>query len=179
MNPPGDADTDGSPSNCTAFFISTAHDLSLYETHAPRSPPHNRDSLSLSLHVVLCFHLFLSNCHILYIFHPPSLLPLYSCLYLSLFFSIFVSILISVSVWVFPLLLWSQAPTPHLSSLAGSLVSADVPLVSGGLAGRQQKWLWDWGVAALLSLTHRTTLMSFEMHTYRVDSGRGNREEKF
>lgn len=39
MNPPGDADTDGSPSNCTAFFISTVHDLSLNETHAPRSPP--------------------------------------------------------------------------------------------------------------------------------------------
>lgn len=47
MNPPGDADTDGSLSNCTAFFISSAYDLSRYETHTPRSPPtpHNRDSL--------------------------------------------------------------------------------------------------------------------------------------
>lgn len=39
-------------------------------------------------------------------------------------------------------------PSPLiLPSLTSSVFSADVPLVSGGLAGRQQKWLWDWGMA--------------------------------
>lgn len=99
------------------------------------------------------------------------LLPYLVQLPLSLFFSMFASILISVSVWFFPLLLWSPPAHPHVSSLAGSLFRADVPLVSGGLAGRQQKWLWDWGMAALLSLTHRAILMSLQLHTYRVDSG--------
>lgn len=119
MNPPGDADTDGSPSNCTAFFISTVHDLSLYETHAPRPPPpppHTRDSLfsphlppfpaplsSLPVQLSLSFHFSV----------PPSFLILYSCPP-SLFLSVFVSILVSVYV---SLLL----PPPHLPSLTGSL----------------------------------------------------------
>lgn len=139
MNPPGDADTDGSPSNCTAFFISTVHDLSLYETHATCSPPHNRDSLSLSLHVMLCSHLFLSDCHILYICHPP---PPILCTVASIYLYSSLSLFLSSSLCLFGSFhCYSEAksPTPYLSSLAGSLVSADVPLVSGGLAGRQQK----------------------------------------
>lgn len=92
MNPPGDADTDGSPSNCTAFFISAVHDLSLYETHAPRSlPSHARDSLfpislfpaplsslpvqlSLSFHFSVPFFLILHSC-------PPFFIPLCLCFY--------------------------------------------------------------------------------------------------
>lgn len=137
MNPPGDADTDGSPSNCTAFFISTVHDLSLYETHAPRSPPPHTRDFPISLCFLHCFHLSLSNCRFLSIFQPPSFLIRYSCPP-SLFLSIFVSILVSASV---SLCCCSEPhhPRPHLPSLAGSLFSADVPLVSSGLAGRQQK----------------------------------------
>lgn len=173
MNPPGDADTDGSPSNCTAFFIITVHDLSLYETHSLRSPPHG-DSLPFSSST------FIYSCPTVTIFTfftpPPHTHSVQ--LTLSSFFShLCFCPHISVSVWVFPLLLWSPPAHPHLSSLAGSLFSADVPLVSGGLAARQQKWLWDWGMAAL-SLAHRAILMNFQLHTYRVDSGATTQEEK-
>lgn len=92
MNPPGDADTDGSPSNCTAFFISAVHDLSLYETHAPRStPPHTRDSL-FPYPSISC-NAFISPCPtvIFFPFYSPLLsylvqlsplfVPLYLCFY--------------------------------------------------------------------------------------------------
>lgn len=46
------------------------------------------------------------------------------------------------------LLFW--IPPPHFVSMAGSVFSADEPLVSSGLAGRQQKWLWDWGEGSLV-----------------------------
>lgn len=174
MNPPGDTDTDGSPSNCTSFFISAVHDLSLYETHAHQSaPPHTTKSIfpspsvSCTASTSVAFFAFCS---------PPSSLfdtpvpPLY--FWLSLFLSSSLRLFVCVSL----LLLWTPPTHPHLPSLAGSLFSADLPLVSSGLAGRQQKWLWDWGMAALLSLTHRATLMSLQLHTYRVD--RGMREEK-
>lgn len=160
MNPPGDTDTDGSPSNCNAFFISTVHDLSLYETRAPRSPPHSRDSLFPSL-MVSC-SAFISPCPT-DTFSPflfPLLLHLVQCPPPQSLF--FVSILVSDPVCV-SLLLWSLPP--DLLSLVGSLFNADVPLVSGGLAGRQQKWLWGWGMAVLLSMTHRATLVSLWLHT--------------
>lgn len=77
-------------------------------------------------------------------FAAPLFSPLCLCFYPCL--------CVCLSVCVSLLLLWIPPP-PHVPSLAGSLFRADVPLVSSGLAGRQQKWLWDWGMAALLSLT--------------------------
>lgn len=69
MNPPGDTDADGSPSNCCAFFISAVHDLSLHENHTPGLAaqqkfiiPHlQRFHLSLST----CFYLapLFPTCH--------------------------------------------------------------------------------------------------------------------
>ncbi len=117
---------------------------------------------------------FISPCHFLSIFQPTSFLIRYSCpphfipLYLCFYPRLCVCLCLSAVAL-------NPHPPPHLPS-AGSLFSADVPLVSSGLAGRQQKWLWDWGMAALLSLTHRATMMRLQPHTYRVD--RGAREEK-
>lgn len=172
MKPPGDADTDGSSSNCAAFFISTVHDLSLHETHAFSSPPpHTRDSLfpasqflaplsSISVQMWLCLYfIFFSSPKIF-------LIEQYSCppFFFSLCYLCFCPLLFVCMC----LLQW--IPTPcYFPFLAGSLFSADVPLVSSGLAGRQQKWLWDWGMAAVLSLTHRTTLNSLWPHTCRAE----------
>ena len=103
MKPPGDTDTDGSSSNCTAFFISTVHDLSLYETHAPRSPPpYTRDSFfsspSISCNAFISLRptesplsfcrpssfLFCTLAHPLYLcFCPPLCVCLSFCLCLS------------------------------------------------------------------------------------------------
>lgn len=63
--------------------------------------------------------LFCTLAHPLYLcFCPPLCVCLFFCLCLSAA---------------------ALSPPPHLPSLAGSLFSADVPLVSSGLAGRQQK----------------------------------------
>lgn len=110
MNPPGDADTDGSPSNCTAFFISTVHDLSLYETHAPRSPPPHTRDFPISLCFLHRFHLSLSfsfhfSTHLLS-YSVQLSTPLYSSI--SLFLSS--SLCLSVS-----LCCGSEPPPPSSS----------------------------------------------------------------
>lgn len=69
---------------------------------------------------------------------PPSLPQLF----------IATSLFLSVCICISMLLLW--IPPPHFVSMADSVFSADVPLVSSGLAGRQQKWLWDWGDGSLV-----------------------------
>lgn len=117
------------------------------------------------------FHLFQCKCDSVYIF-LFFLVPLkkfnwtieLSTLFFSLCYLCFCPLLFVCMC----LLQW--IPTPcYFPFLAGSLFSADVPLVSSGLAGRQQKWLWDWGMAAVLSLTHRTTLNSLWPHTCRAE----------
>ena len=67
----------------------------------------------------------------------PSSLPQ---LFMLLFFHLCICIIL--------LLFW--IPPPHFVSMAGSVFSADEPLVSSGLAGREQKWLWDWGNGSLV-----------------------------
>lgn len=98
----------GSPSNCTSFFIFAVHDLSLYETHTPRSPPaHNRDPppppSPMSLCIMHCFHLCLSLFfHFVGPLFSPSvqLSPLFIslCQYFYLFLCICLSISWSVCV---------------------------------------------------------------------------------
>lgn len=76
MNPPRDADADGSPSNCCAFFISVVHDLSLHQIlTASSTPSHNRNSfLLLSSPPV---QLSLASSPVLPPCHGFLLLPLY------------------------------------------------------------------------------------------------------
>ena len=115
MNPPGEADTDGSPSNCTPFFISAVHDLSLYETHAPPSPPpHTRDSLfpiSRSLAPLSSLPVQLSkfSCHF-FLVPPPRFSPL------SLFLSS--SLCLSTAALITPA---PHPAPPHLPAVTGSL----------------------------------------------------------
>lgn len=142
----------------------------------PTRPVHHRHTPEIVFsHISLCLAL-LSSLPVqlslsFHFFQSPSFLIRYSCP--LLFIPLYLCFYPHPCVYVSLLLLWTPPPPLHLPSVTGSLFSADVPLVSGGLAGRQQKWLWDWGMAALLSLTHRATLMSLQLHIYRVDRGVG------
>lgn len=123
MNPPGDADTDGSPSNCTAFFISTVHDLSLNETHAPRSPPPHTSHFLFPSPSVSC-STFISPCPTVtffLLFNPP---PFFFCTAgpPSLFLSIFAAILVFVSVCVSLCCCSEHTPQSPFPSLVLSLV---------------------------------------------------------
>lgn len=132
MNSPRDTDADGSPSNCCAFFISAVHDLSLDENHTPSSAAQQKFIIPHLQH----FHLSLSKCFFL----GPLLPPCHSS-----------SCTVFFSIRVFASLCFcSESPPPRFVSMAGSVFSADEPLVSSGLAGRQQKWLWDWGDGSLV-----------------------------
>lgn len=121
------------------FFISTVHDLSRNETHAPRSPPPYTSHFLFPSPSVSC-SAFFSPCPTVTFFPLFSPPPFFFCtvgplLYSSLSLLLSLSLCLAVCV---SLCCCSEHP-PNLPSLTGSLFFADVPLVSGGLAGRQQK----------------------------------------
>lgn len=134
-----------------ALLLSSTRDttsLCIITIHPIHHHSHTTEILfsHISLCFMHCFHLSvqlsLSSPHPFsstQLFIPP-LLYLYPRLWARL------------SVSLLLLLLWFPSP-PRILSLACSVFSADAPLVSSGLAGRQQKWLWDWGMADLLSVT--------------------------
>lgn len=111
----------------------------------PMYPVHNHTTeilFPLFAHVVLRF---IYSCPTVTFFTffipPPSLLGTVASIFILLCLCLYPHLSVCLGLSTAAL---KPPPTPLLSS---------VPLVSGGLAGRQQKWLWDWGMAALLSLT--------------------------
>lgn len=135
MNPPRDADAGGSPSNCCAFFISAVRDLSLHEIHTASSAHIIQQKFIFSY----ISNTLISPCPTVS-FQSPILPPLQQ---LRIPPSLFWSVCLHLSATVL-------IPPSQFVSMAGSVFSADVPLVSSGLAGRQQKWLWDWGDGSLV-----------------------------
>lgn len=133
-----------------ALFLSSARD-----TTSPCIIPihpiyhHSHTAEILFSHISLCFmHCFRLSVQLSFSSpHPFSSIQLFIPPLLYLHPRLWAWLSVSLL-----LLLWFPSP-PRILSLACSVFSADVPLVSSGLAGRQQKWLWDWGMAALLSVT--------------------------
>lgn len=133
MNPPRDADADGSPSNCCAFFISVVRDLSLHQILTAGSvPSHNRNS-SQTLSSPPVQPSLASS---------PVLPPCHSSLLLPLYF--------------YFLCLHLYAPAPPPPSLLPWLVLSLVQMCPWSAVA----WLGDnrsdfetGGMAALLSLT--------------------------
>lgn len=109
----------------------------------PTHPVHHHARGFLFLHINEIAALLSSppcpTCHFWPIFFQcPLLYPPLPLLLLS-------SLCLSVSLWRCP-----PSFRPRFPSFGER-----VPLVSGGLAGRPQKWLWGWGMAALFSLADK------------------------
>lgn len=138
MNPSRDADAHGPPSNCSAFFISVVHDLSLHQILTPSSAAsHNRDSFfptSLMLSSLLV---------------QPSLSSLCPLCHSSLLLLLYFHSCVCISV----LLFWTPPLLPILFPwMVLSLVQM-CPWSAVAWLGDNRSDFETGGMAALLSLT--------------------------
>lgn len=122
------------------LFSSAQHTTS--PSMKPTHPVHHHTTETLFPYLSLLCSAFVYSCPTVTFFTffipPPSFLVTVASISLYSSLSLFLSSSLCL-FGSFHCCSEAKSPTPHLSSLAGSLISADVPLVSGGLAGRQQK----------------------------------------